>query len=302
MTKLLSNFQQDLELRGLTKNTIYNTVGSVRAYLCWSESQRADPLSIENLLAYLKYIRTERSLKSTTVERHFQRIGLWFEFLEEMRLIESNPMPRLRKRYLRSYKDPVSHRRLISVEEAARMVRATIDTRDRAMLMLLFKTGVRRHELVALDVDDVDIEKLSILLKPTPKRSNRIVYFDEETARVLKRWLTVRASRLKKRGERALFLSRTGTRMRADTVFKIVAKAAERVGLHDPRSNRPEDHFSPHCCRHWFTTHLIRSGMPRDYIKWLRGDAMNEAIDIYNHIDPEDVKRSYLAHIPMLGV
>jgi integrase/recombinase XerD len=94
----------------------------------------------------------------------------------------------------------------------------------------------------------------------------------------------------------------TSTRRGISSIQTIVAKAAERVGLHDPKSSRPEDHFSPHCCRHWFTTHLIRSGMPRDYIKWLRGDAMNEAIDIYNHIDPEDVKRSYLAHIPMLGV
>jgi len=298
----LQDFVQDLELRGLSRNTVSNTMRTVRSYLAWNESQKSDPLSTESLLAYLRHLRFDRTLRSTSVEKHIQRIGLWFDYLEDQKRIDTNPVPRIRKRYLRSYKDPVNHRRLISVEEAARMVRATIDTRDRAILMLLLKTGIRRHELVALDVDDVDLEKLSILLKPAAKRSNRIVYFDEETARVLRRWLSVRASRFKKKGERALFLGRTGARLRADTIFKIVTKAAERVGLHDQKSSRPEDHFSPHCCRHWFTTHLIRSGMPRDYIKWLRGDAMNEAIDIYNHIDPEDVKRSYLAHIPMLGV
>jgi hypothetical protein len=42
--------------------------------------------------------------------------------------------------------------------------------------------------------------------------------------------------------------------------------------------------------------------MQREYVQWLRGDAIKEAVDIYYHIDPEDVRRSYLAHIPQLGV
>lgn len=61
-----------------------------------------------------------------------------------------------------------------------------------------------------------------------------------------------------------------------------------------------KERFTPHCLRHWFTTHLRRSGMPRDYIKWLRGDSMNETMDIYNHIDVEDVRESYNSHIPKL--
>lgn len=298
----LQDFQQDLELRGMSPTTIRDTMFNVKAYLRWSEKDSRDPKSSESLVRYLRYLRSVKKLRSTTIKKTFGRIGVWIDYLEEIGEIESNPMHNLKKRYLKTYKDPVNHRKLISIEDAARMVRATIDTRDRAILLILLKTGIRVNELAALDVDDVDTDNNSILLKETAKRSNRIVYFDDEAARVLKRWLAVRASRPVRRREKALFLNRFGTRLGISSIQTIVAKAAERVGLHDQKSSRPEDHFSPHCCRHWFTTHLIRSGMPRDYIKWLRGDAMNEAIDIYNHIDPEDVKRSYLAHIPMLGV
>ncbi|MCX8207991.1 MAG: tyrosine-type recombinase/integrase [Methanothrix sp.] len=298
----LNDFRLDLQLRGLAGKTIYNAVWAARSYLKWCESISKDPLSSDSLLGYLRFLRSDKRLRSNSIQTIFNSLSLWFSYLEDKGEIASNPIPQIRKRYLKSYKDPLNHRKLISIEDAARMVRATIDTRDRAILLLFLKTGIRRNELISLDVDDVDLENMSILLKSTPKRSNRIVYFDEETARALKRWLSVRSSRPKRRGERALFLNRFGTRIHADSVLRAVTQAAERVGLHDPKSDRPEDRFSPHCCRHWFTTHLIRSGMPRDYIKWLRGDSIHEAIDIYNHIDPEDVKRSYMAHIPMLGV
>jgi integrase/recombinase XerD len=82
----------------------------------------------------------------------------------------------------------------------------------------------------------------------------------------------------------------------------LVVQTAERIGLHDPNSERMEDHFSPHCCRHWFTTHLRRAGMPREFIQELRGDVRREAIDIYDHIDKKELRESYLAHIPQLGI
>jgi integrase/recombinase XerD len=78
-------------------------------------------------------------------------------------------------------------------------------------------------------------------------------------------------------------------------------KAGSRAGIHDP-DGPLEERFSAHCCRHWFTTHLLRAGMERSYVQWLRGDAIREAVDIYFHVDPEDVRREYLAHIPQLGI
>jgi integrase/recombinase XerD len=79
-------------------------------------------------------------------------------------------------------------------------------------------------------------------------------------------------------------------------------KHATRIGLHDPTSERLDERFTPHCCRHWFTTHLRRNGMQRELIKELRGYARRDAMDIYDHIDKRELKRAYLAAIPQLGI
>jgi len=55
-----------------------------------------------------------------------------------------------------------------------------------------------------------------------------------------------------------------------------IRKAAAALGLHDPESDNIEDHFSANCCRHWFTTHLRRAGMPREFIQELGGDTRRE--------------------------
>lgn len=297
----LSGYTRDLELRGLAETSLISNIRIAKMYLSWAQENHVDPTEKASLLLYLEHLR-RASLSSVTIKTYYSRLSTFFEYLIESELIKDNPVRQIRKRYLRAYKDPMNTKQIISVDDASRMVRATLDLRDRAILLMLFKTGVRVGELISLDIDDVDFEKQTLYLKPTAKRSNRVVFFDDESARVLRRWIAARETRYRKRNERALFIGVPGNRLGRTRVFEIARDAAERVGLHDPNSDRPEDHFSPHCCRHWFTTHLIRSGMPRDYIKWLRGDAIVEAIDIYNHIDPEDVKRSYMAHIPMLGV
>ena len=99
-----------------------------------------------------------------------------------------------------------------------------------------------------------------------------------------------------------MFITQQGSRLTHDQLQYCIEKHAARVGLHDSESDKLADRFTPHCCRHWFTTHLIRAGMPRDFVKELRGDARHEAIDIYNHIDRKELRESYLAHIPQLGI
>ena len=105
-----------------------------------------------------------------------------------------------------------------------------------------------------------------------------------------------------RKGINALFLNSKGDRLDRGGILLLVRQAAERIGLHNPRSERMEDHFSPHCCRHWFTTHLRRAGMRREFIQELRSDSRLEAIDIYDHIDLKELKEAYLAAIPQLGV
>jgi integrase/recombinase XerD len=301
---LIQLFHADSVDRGLNSHTVRLYTMYTRHFIEYLREQGVNALDVDRntLRLYLNNLRTKK-LKHSSIVKIFTSISAFYDFLVEEDLIAVNPVHRMRKRYLHSYKehDESQMRRIISVEEASKLVNSVLSTRDRAIIVLLLKTGLRCGELCSLDVDDIDLPEMTIRLKPTAKRSNRVLPIDLETAEVLGRWLKARDTRTKK-DKRALFLSSQGERLSTIRVNSLVKQYAERVGLHDPNSDRLVDRFSPHCARHFFTTALIRAGMPRDFIKELRGDARREAIDIYNHIDKKELKESYLAHIPQLGI
>ena len=306
--ELIERFAKDCELRGLTSESIRGYKGNLRIvsrFLGRSGLPMID-LDKQVLKKVLRYLLKERRISSRTVSDYFSALSSFYQYLIWEGLAEKNPVLPFRERYLRQYKNsrnnPSSKRKLISVEKMAMLINSVLDPRDKAIITLLAKTGIRRGELIDIDLDDIDWAEQSIMLKPKPKRSNRLVFFDDEYTRVLRRWLRARRNYDIKPGCRALFVGEPGGRLKRNGVYMAVTKHAEKVGLHNPKSDRMEDHFTPHCCRHWFTTHLRRNEMRRELIKELRGDVRNEAVDIYDHIDRKELKRAYLAAIPVLGI
>jgi integrase/recombinase XerD len=299
---LVKRFHEDCDLRGMVSTMDY--IYRAREYCAFLEARGKNPLTADrdDLRAFLARLK-ERGLRFKTIDRIYSCLSAFYEFLIVEGLVEYNPILPFRKYYLRRYKSDSDSeiRKLIGVEDASRLVNSILDSRDKCILVLLFKTGMRVGELASLDVGDVDLEGGEVTLKHKKKRSNRVLYLDNEATAVLQRWLAARRNRRGSEGP-ALFISRTGTRMTKRSIEKLTGQHAERVGLHNPESGRLEDRFTPHCCRHWFVTHLLRAGMPRDFVKELRGDTRGEAIDIYNHIDKKELRESYLAHIPQLGI
>jgi integrase/recombinase XerD len=268
---LLAAFLADLNLRRLASSTIQASSARVRAYLSYCELARLNPLCAcrEDFLQYLR-CRQEAGAKHGTLKGDFSALSSFYELMEEQGKSRSaGDIVAIRKKYLRPYKPDAEERQIISIEQAARMVAGTIDTRDWAILLLLLKTGMRRGEMASLDLSDISISGLSIRLKPTGKRSNRLVFFDEEAKVALERWLKARTRRA---GDGpALFLAPDGQRLGSrGGVWSAVVRAAERAGLHS-KGAPLEKRFGPHCCRHWLVTYLLRSGMRREYVKWIRG-------------------------------
>ena len=298
---LIERFHNDCNLRDMvtTMDYVYRT----RAYCAFLETRGKNPLNTDrdDLRDFLAHLKT-KGLKFRTIDAIYTSLSAFYEFLIIEGLVEYNPVLPFRKYYLRRYKkdNDSETRKLISVEDASKLVNSILDTRDRCILVLLFKTGMRVGELTSLDVDDIDLDKGQVTLKLKKKRTNRVLFLDNEAIAILERWLVARKNRKGGEGQ-ALFLSKIGTRITKRTVENSIERHAERVGLHKPGA-RLEDRFTPHCCRHWFVTHLLRAGMSRDFVKELRGDARGEAIDIYNHIDKKELQESYLAHIPQLGI
>jgi integrase/recombinase XerD len=298
---LIKQFQSDCMIRNISSSKTY--MFYAKEFSDFLKERGKEPTEVikDDLKIYLAYLKA-RELKQPSVDRIFTCLSGFYSYLVDEGLMPSNPIIPFRRRYLRKFKDDNSSdtRQIIDVEQASMLVNSILDSRDKAIIALFFKTGMRVGELCRLDIDDIDLDNMSLRLKPTAKRSNRVLFFDRETANVLRIWLRVRSER--KKGDAALFSTRLGGRISPEQVERLVKKHAARVGLHNPNSAFIEDRFTSHCCRHWFTTHLRRAGMPREFIQELRGDMRRDAIDIYDHIDKKELKESYLAHIPQLGI
>lgn len=310
-TDLIKEYLLDINCTNLTKNTVTNYHSCLKVFSLFFKNKSIINVDVKDLKEFKMHLESKRnrygkSFSPSTINRYFTAVESFFDFLEFEEYIDKNPMARFRRRYLKEYKRKQysninSRRKLISVEEMSMLVNSIIDPRDKAVVVVLAKTGVRRKELQYIDVDDIDWVQQCIHLKPTPKRSNLDVFFDDECARVLKRWIISRENRLNN-GTKALFLNERGERLGRNAIYELVVKYATKIGLHNPESHRIQDRFTTHCTRHFFCTMLLRNGMKRDYVKELRGDARHDAIDIYNHIDRKKLRDSYLACIPQLGI
>jgi len=302
---LVEQFGVDCGIRNLAEWTTADYIYTLRRFEEWLVARGLSLMDVHRneIRAYIQHLREERGNKLQTIKIRLAAISSFYEYLVYEELYDYNPVSAVRKRYIRQYKveDRPAERKIITVGEMAMLVNSIAEPRDKALVLLLAKTGIRRSELARIDVDDVDWRNWSIKLKPTAKRSNRVVYFDDETYFTLmahwKRRMNITGVETK-----ALFLNARNQRLQRSGVYNVVVHWTTQVGVHDPESNRTEDRFTPHCFRHWFTTELRRAGMSREFIKELRGDVRREAIDIYDHIDPEELKREYLARIPKLGV
>ena len=304
---LINKYINDCKVRDLSTATTRTYKSCILIF--YNEFLKKNQINVINvdkdvLISFISYLRKKRNVGYKRLQNYFASLSGFYDYLIFEGIINTNPVLLVRKRYLKRYKDNEgdTRRKCPTNKELTDLINSIMSPRDKAIVVLLAKTGIRRGELISLDITDVDMENQLIRLKPTPKRTNKTVYFDEECTNILRIWLKNRDKLGIDKDNKALFLSQLGTRLKRNGVYVSVTKWAEKIGLHKPESPNIEDHLSPHCLRHWFTTVLIRNGMPREYIKELRGDSRSEAIDIYNHIDKEEMRRLYLACMPCLGV
>jgi integrase/recombinase XerD len=295
LERLIDDFREDCILRGMSEESVRKYISAVRIFIRFLRDKKLKFSDVDKnvLREFLHYLRFEKNVKQKTLENYFSALSTFYDYLAYEKIVQANDVLPFRKRYLKRYKndDEQYVRRLLNIEEMSRLVNSILDPRDKAVVVLLAKTGMRRNELIRLDIDDIDWENYKVVLKKTPKRSNRIVFFDDEVAVVLRRWLKVRENLKPK--TKALFINYASKRrIDRNTVYNIVVKYSSRLGLK----------ISPHDLRHWFTTWLRRERMPREFIKELRGDRRKEAVDIYDHIDEQELRGAYLACIPKLGI
>ncbi len=244
-------------------------------------AREADVLAVRSYLSHLR----GRGLSKSTMGRHLAALRAFFGFLSREGLIPSNPA--------RSVATPRAGKplpRTLSVDEAAAVVEAPeggdeLPARDRALLELLYATGLRVSELVALGLPDVDLSarQLRTLGKG---RKERIVPFGEKAAAALRDYLGERGRGGRRKGDaEALFLNAQGGRLTDRSVRRILIRALRLAGL--------TRHASPHALRHSFATHLLAAGADLRSIQELLGHSSLSTTQKYTHLDAERLLEVY---------
>jgi integrase/recombinase XerD len=306
--KLISRYHSHCTRQGKAQKTIQNYESALnifRGYIKHKCNLLQAGSNKDILEGFHDYLKDVRCVSYARIKIYYSALSHFYTWAEYKGYVQKNVVLAVRKMYVQEFKNGYvpAERKIISVNEMKNYLNSITVLRDKAINVLLLKTGIRRQELIAIDVDDVGIAEMKITLKKNMfhKRSNLVVFFDKETKYILERWLWKRKF-IVQPGENALFIGEYGRRMNKNNVYDAVVRWSCRFGLHDAKSKKLEDHFSPHNLRHCFSTYLQRGGMPREFVKELRGDKRGEIIDIYTHIDRDELRRAYLSAMPRFDI
>jgi integrase/recombinase XerC len=250
------------------------------------ELEQIDNLTIREFLA----ARYERRNKKSSVARKLAAVRSFLKYLWKQGAIRTNPAtivatPKLEQR-LPEFLDRETAAEIVEMPDA----RTPLGARDRAMLELLYATGLRVSELVGLDLADVDVG--DCLVRAFGKgRKERIVPFGEKAREALEAYLTVRESQIPRGSStEALFLNARGGRLTSRSVGYLVKRSAGKLAM------RVDAH--PHTLRHSFATHMLDAGADLRSIQELLGHESLSTTQKYTHVTTEQLVRTYQAAHP----
>jgi integrase/recombinase XerD len=183
-------------------------------------------------------------------------------------------------------------------ENAKKIVHNIADPRNKAIAVILAKTGCRIREALEIERDDLMLDDGFIRLRERKGGSQTVVPVDEEVKHALKRYRLVRPDN----DSEYLFLSIRGSRVDTTQVQRAVRDAAVEAGMMDEGETRFHRKFTPHTFRTVFTTLMRNQGMKDHILQHIRGDANNRTMDVYTRVDRDDAQQEYLECIKSLDL
>ena len=236
------------------------------------------------------YSLKDRGLAPTSIRRALSSMRAYFAFLLEEEVIETDPTEQIESpRVWRTLPE------VLGTRETERLLEAPDPShplcwRDRAVLELLYATGMRVSELVGLPLQSLDLEDRTCLVYGKGAKE-RMVPFGRAARRALLRYLRdVRPELEQGRAEGMVFLSARGRPLTRMAVWTIVRKARDRAGIERP--------VSPHTLRHSCATHLLEGGADLAAVQELLGHVDIATTEIYTHVDREYVHEMHRTHHP----
>lgn len=224
----------------------------------------------------------ERKLKTSSIINYIEYIKTLFRFLVKSKYLLFNPVDKIelpeRQRRLPKNIPTISEmERVLDIPD----VNSLIGLRDKAILELLYSSGLRREELLKINIYDIDFEQGYLRIMGKGKKE-RVVPVGKTACQYIQKYLNESRPRLlKNKFNQAMFINQYGERIAYGRVGKIVLEYMRKAGLH----------YGPHCIRHAFATHLLQRGARLRYIQEMLGHSDIGTTQIYTTVVKKDLRR-----------
>lgn len=270
--------------KGLTKNTLEAYSRDINTYLEFLENsgrtelRQVRPTDVANFIAGLK----SAGLAPRSRARALSAVRMFHRFLVVENYCELNPTA-----VIESPRVPGKLPSVLSTADVDALLNAPsgsspADIRDRAMLQLLYATGLRVSELVSLKLSDVNLQA-GYLLTSGKGEKERLIPVGEAAKQAVAEYLAVSRGGPVPLESRFLFLSRFGEKMSRQAFWNIIKKRALEAGI--------LKNISPHSLRHSFATHLLENGADLRSVQMMLGHADLATTQIYTHLSGDRLKK-----------
>jgi integrase/recombinase XerC/integrase/recombinase XerD len=290
--------------RNLSGRTVKAYQGDLTHFAAFCGGKIVDDITTGDIRDYIASFSVARMYKDTTIRRKIASIKVFFNFLENENIIGDSPVRKINRKYEIAKRLP----KVMALGEVKRLLRApprrleklqlasspgqkfpalgnptkTIRClRDKAILEVLFSTGMRIGELVSLDLENINIQNRTILLMGKGRRERLLYLSSDEVVQHLERYLKFRQD--VQTTSQAVFLNRFEQRL---SIYSI-----ENIFSYYCKQARIKKHYTPHSLRHTMATMLLSNGADIREVQEILGHASIVTTQIYTEVSSQRKKK-----------
>ena len=267
--------------RQLSTNTIDGYKRDLEDFYKYTDKKYKN-IDKNDIINYISYLNKKVGAK--TINRHIVSIKNYFKYLERNNYISVNPCTDIT-----GLKTPKKMPRVLSVEDIDKLLdidlKDAYSYRNKAMLELMYSSGLRVSELLNLTISNIDLDMNLVRIFGKGSKE-RIVPISDIATKYLFEYINIYRNTLVKNNITDLvFLNSRGNRLSRQGFFKILKEIALEKGI--------KKEISPHVLRHSFATHLLNNGADLRSIQTMLGHENIETTQIYTHVSNNYVKKNY---------
>lgn len=291
MEEILDQYLVYLQNENRSINTIKSYERDVKKFFRFLNEKKITELEKVHQTTVLSYIMMlqKNNCSSSSISRYIVSLRKFFDYSQKKRLLTENPVEKVN-----SPKTVKKSPQVLTMEEITRLMQLPkLETkkglRDKAMLEILYATGIRVSELISLNIDDVDLEFEYIRCCSGSK--DRTIPIGKYALEALKNYIyNVRVSFLKNPDEQALFLNYSGSRMSRQGFWKIIKSYTKMLNI--------DRKITPHTLRHSFAIHLIENGADLKSVQEMLGHSAIATTQMYMELKKNRIKDVYVKNHP----